>query len=294
MPTVEPLFKNDKPHFHTNGGGLAVGYKLYTYFAGTNSPVAMYSDHSGTTIYENPIVLNSRGEPDGQGIYANVAQKYKVILKDTLGSVVWSLDNVSPMGVGDITVEGLTEIVADTPNVHVTMSQDGQTAYIGVSESTAFITTQTTLAQARSILDNGGSPVLRYEFAEDDVWFLALREDDRDGNYMIFSGPTSTSGVFAYAQLNSSGWTMPRTYGLASQESLQSERQTRAAADADLQEQIDNVQIDVDDSLSTDSTNPVENRVVTGAVNSKQDQIPQEQLDEMTDQEIDDLMASLN
>lgn len=50
---------------------------------------------------------------------------------------------------------------------------------------------------------------------------------------------------------------------------------------------------EVDDSLSTDSTNPVENRVVTGAVNGKQDQIPQEQLDEMTDQEIDDLMASL-
>jgi hypothetical protein len=50
---------------------------------------------------------------------------------------------------------------------------------------------------------------------------------------------------------------------------------------------------EVDDALSSESVNPVENRVVTGAVNEKQDQIPQEQLDEMTDQEIDDLIASL-
>ena len=51
---------------------------------------------------------------------------------------------------------------------------------------------------------------------------------------------------------------------------------------------------EVDDALSSESTNPVENRVVTGAVNEKQDHIPQEQLDEMTDQEIDDLISSLN
>lgn len=138
MPIVEPLFKNDKPHFHTNGGGLAVGYKLYTYFAGTNSPVAMYSDPSGTTIYENPIVLNSRGEPDGQGIYADITHTYKIILKDTMDNVVWSMDDVSPMGVGEIHIEsGIENIVADTANVNVTISQDGKTAHIGVDDSDA-------------------------------------------------------------------------------------------------------------------------------------------------------------
>lgn len=281
-PSMQFLDENGKP--------IVYGF-LCTYRAGTNTPIATFNDNGQANPVRIP--LNELGSPEN-GVQLDVAKEYKFVLLREDGTTVWTKDHVKAAGVGDITVEGLTEIVASTPNVHVTMSLDGQKAYIGVSESTAFITTQTTLAQARSILDNGGSPVLRYEFAEDDVWFLALREDDRDGNYMIFSGPTSTSGVFAYAQLYSSGWTMPRTYGLASQESLQSERQTRAAADADLQEQIDNVQIDVDDSLSTDSTNPVENRVVTGAVNSKQDQIPQEQLDEMTDQEIDDLMASLN
>lgn len=122
MPVVEPLFKNDKPHFHKNGGELAVGYEIWTYYAGTNTPVAMYSDPSGNTVYSNPITLNSRGEPDGQGIYANVAHKYKVVLKDAIGSVIWSLDDVAPMGVGDITVEGITAVDHDE-----TLTGDGTT-----------------------------------------------------------------------------------------------------------------------------------------------------------------------
>ena len=97
MANYSPLFKNDKPHFHTSGGELAVGYGIYTYYAGTNTPVAMFSDPAGTTQYENPIVLDSRGEPSGQGIYANVGNKYKVILKDPNGATVWSMDDVSPM-----------------------------------------------------------------------------------------------------------------------------------------------------------------------------------------------------
>lgn len=76
---------------------------------------------------------------------------------------------------------------------------------------------------------------------------------------------------------------------------VSAEAALRSDADANLQWQIDNIQIDVpiDSELDLTSTNPVENRAVTGAVNGKQDQIPQEQLDEMTDQEIDDLISSL-
>ena len=134
MPTVEPLFKIDKPHFHTSGGGLAVGYKLYTYYAGTNTPSAMFSDPDGTIPYQNPIVLDSRGEPNGHGIYANVANTYKVILKDPIGGVVWSMDDVSTMGVGSITVEGMTCVESGSSNVSVEMSPDGKTAKISVDE----------------------------------------------------------------------------------------------------------------------------------------------------------------
>lgn len=187
---------------------------------------------------------------------------------------------------------GITEIEAGSSNVHVTMSQDGKKATISVDGST-FVTTQNNFAEILAIVNAGNLPVLRHEFADGDVWFLSLREVDTDINYMIFSGPAGSSGVFAYAELTTSGWTAPRTYRMASHDALRAEAQTRSAADTSLQEQIDENHIDIDDALSTESTNPVENRAVACAVNSKQDQIPQEQLDEMTDQEIDDLMASL-
>lgn len=209
MLIVEPLFKIDKPHFHTNGGCLAVGYRLYTYYSGTDTPVAMYSSPSGTTTYQNPIVLDSRGEPSGQGIYADAGHKYKIILKDTTDSVVWSMDDVSPMGIGEIIVEsGIENIVADTTNVDVTISQDGKTAYIGVEEPVVYITTQYTFAQVLEFVNHGILPILRHSFAEDNVRYLPLREVDTDINYMNFAGPLDSSGTYIFAELNSTGWTV--------------------------------------------------------------------------------------
>lgn len=47
--------------------------------------------------------------------------------------------------------------------------------------------------------------------------------------------------------------------------------------------------VDVDENLDPSSSNPVENRAVDAALRSKQDE-----LTEMTDQEVDDLIAALN
>lgn len=62
----------------------------------------------------------------------------------------------------------------------------------------------------------------------------------------------------------------------------------RGNADESLQQQIDANRIDVDENLDLDSANPVENRAVTAAMEGKQDQ-----LTEMTDQEVNDLINSL-
>lgn len=110
---------------------------------------------------------------------------------------------------------------------------------------------------------------------------------------MLHAFTVPTNGTVSYSSyaIGGGGGVTPEYVDNA----VAAEAALRIAADADLQWQIDNIHIDVpiDPELDLESTNPVENRVVTGAVNSKQDQIPQEQLDEMTDQEIDDLIASL-
>lgn len=75
---------------------------------------------------------------------------------------------------------------------------------------------------------------------------------------------------------------------LATSTSLAYETSQRAAADNNLQQQIDESRVVVDENLDTESRNPVENRAVAEAMNGKQDQ-----LTEMTDQEINDLINSL-
>ncbi len=79
------------PKFHaldSNGNILASG-KLYTYIAGTSTNKATYSDRAATTPNANPVVLNARGEAT---VY--LTGLYKLILKTSAGSTIWSMDNV--------------------------------------------------------------------------------------------------------------------------------------------------------------------------------------------------------
>jgi hypothetical protein len=76
--------------FDANGDPLAGG-KLYTYAAGTTTPLATYTDSTGTTPNTNPIILDSRGE-------ANVwltAVAYKFELKTSADALIWTVDNIS-------------------------------------------------------------------------------------------------------------------------------------------------------------------------------------------------------
>ena len=56
------LSPSPKQQFFTAGGVPLVGGKLYTYAAGTSTPLATYQDSSGTVSNTNPIILDSRGE----------------------------------------------------------------------------------------------------------------------------------------------------------------------------------------------------------------------------------------
>ena len=50
--------------FDLNGAPLSGG-KLYTYAAGTTTPLASYTDSTGNIANTNPIILDIRGEANG-------------------------------------------------------------------------------------------------------------------------------------------------------------------------------------------------------------------------------------
>lgn len=84
------------PKFHAFDavGVPLIGGLLYSYAAGTSTPLATYTDYTGNTANANPVVLDARGE-------ANVwlsDDLYKLVLKDSLGNTIWTVDHVSANG----------------------------------------------------------------------------------------------------------------------------------------------------------------------------------------------------
>jgi len=88
MSTLAPTPKLQ--FFDANGAPL-VGGKLYTYAAGSTTPLASYTDSTGNTANTNPVILDSRGE-------ANVwlsGAIYKFALYDSTNVLIWTVDNIN-------------------------------------------------------------------------------------------------------------------------------------------------------------------------------------------------------
>ena len=76
--------------FDANGDPLVDGL-LYTYEAGSTTPLVTYTDSTGVSLNTNPITLDSRGE-------ANVwlgAAIYKFALYTSAGVLIWTVDNIN-------------------------------------------------------------------------------------------------------------------------------------------------------------------------------------------------------
>jgi len=91
--------------FATDGTPL-VGGLLYTYNAGTVTPLATYTDSTGATANTNPVVLDSRGEA---AIWLG-SSLYYMVLKTSTGTQIWTADNVG----GVVTLSGVQTLTNKT------------------------------------------------------------------------------------------------------------------------------------------------------------------------------------
>jgi hypothetical protein len=85
------LSPSPKQQFFNASGSPLVGGKVYTYAAGTTTPLATYQDSSGTVSNTNPIILDSRGECN---LWLLPATAYKYVLKDSTDATIWTVDNI--------------------------------------------------------------------------------------------------------------------------------------------------------------------------------------------------------
>jgi hypothetical protein len=78
--------------FNSNGDPLSGGL-LYTYSAGTTTPVSTYTSRSGAAFNTNPIVLDSAGRTPAE-IWLDGGVLYKFVLKTSAFVEIGSYDNI--------------------------------------------------------------------------------------------------------------------------------------------------------------------------------------------------------
>lgn len=79
--------------FFTSAGAVCNGCLLYSYAAGTTTPLATYTSDALSTPHANPIVLNSAGRIPTGGLFLQ-ALAYKFALHTAADVNIWTLDNV--------------------------------------------------------------------------------------------------------------------------------------------------------------------------------------------------------
>jgi hypothetical protein len=94
MPAVSlSAFGGVGAQFFDNNGVILTGGKIYTYEAGTTTPLASYTSSSGNTAHANPIVLDSAGRVPGGEIWIAL-RLYKFVLETSTGLLIATYDNV--------------------------------------------------------------------------------------------------------------------------------------------------------------------------------------------------------
>ena len=96
MPSVllSPV-GNGQQFFDNNGVPLSGGL-IYTYQAGSSTPLATYTTNSGLIPNSNPIILDAAGRTANE-IWLQTGFTYKFVLQTSAGVTLQTLDNLYPI-----------------------------------------------------------------------------------------------------------------------------------------------------------------------------------------------------
>jgi len=94
--------------FFTNTGAVLTGGKLYTYAAGTTTPLPSYTTSAGNVARTNPIIFDAAGRvPSGGEIWITSAA-YKFVLTDSTDVLIATYDNLYGIGAAEFQVQNFT------------------------------------------------------------------------------------------------------------------------------------------------------------------------------------------
>ena len=219
------LAPQPKAQFFDASGSPLVGGKVYTYAAGTTTPLETYTSESAVTPNTNPVILDSRGECN---LWFSNASSYKVILESATDVLQWTVDNISTYGTlasqnsNNVAITGgtIAGVTITTSTITGDISGNAGTVTNGVyltATQTLTNKTITGLASASTVNDSVGTPyTVGYRSVPQSLNTTAAASDD--GKHLYVSATTTIpSGVFVAGNLfyvvNSSASTVTLTQG---------------------------------------------------------------------------------
>jgi hypothetical protein len=124
-PAAVPLPVARQQFFDSSGRPLAGG-KIYTYAAGTSTPLATYTDGTGTVANSNPVILDAGGFGS---LWVKVGV-YKMVVQNSAGVLQWSADNVTNLsGSGSLSAANITFTASGGGVSQSVANRLGQTYY---------------------------------------------------------------------------------------------------------------------------------------------------------------------
>ena len=218
------LAPEPKAQFFAADGTPLVGGKVFTYAAGTTTPLETFTDASANTPNTNPVILDARGECN---LWFTSAASYKIVLKTSTDVLQWTVDNIATYGTlasqnfnnVNITGGSITGVTL-TVNVIGDVSGNAGTVTNGVYlDATQTLTNKTITAMdtTSTVKDsNGGAFTVGYRKYPQSANTTAAASDVGKSLY-VAATTTVPSGVFAagdyFLVVNSTSGALTLTQG---------------------------------------------------------------------------------
>jgi hypothetical protein len=149
------LSPSPKLQFFDANGNPLVGGQLYTYAAGTTTPLASYTDSSGSTANTNPIILDSRGEAN---VWLASGTAYKFVLQTATGTTIWTVDNIdATLGTMASQNANAVAITGGTISVSTIAASGAVTLSGGTANGVAYLNGSKVLTSGSALVFDGSS-----------------------------------------------------------------------------------------------------------------------------------------
>lgn len=111
-------FQDGFPQFFDDNGDPLAGGKLYSYAAGTLTPIATYTNQAASVANANPVILDSAGRAS---VWLDSSRAYRLVLKSSDDTTIRDVDNILTV------IDGASAVV--TVAREKIVATDGQTVF---------------------------------------------------------------------------------------------------------------------------------------------------------------------